>query len=120
MTYPTPDLHLRAELRLHRGLAAAHDQYAHDIAALIGSDDVEVPELKGPVQRRFVGLPPMFSESGMTAREVAEALDYDEPNAYSVLKSLTEAGVFEPVEGAKPSRWRMATKHRRNRVLRMS
>lgn len=109
-----------AEARLHRLIAAAHEGYARDLAALVGSDEVEVPQLKGAVQRRIIALPEMFADAGMSAGEIARKLDYDEANTYTVLKSLDDAGVAEKIEGVTPQRWRMAIKHRRNRILRMS
>jgi DNA-binding IclR family transcriptional regulator len=67
----------------------------------------EVPQLKGTIQRRIIAVPEMFTEAGMSASEIATELQYDEPNAYTVLRSLTDAGVVEQVEGATPRRWRM-------------
>jgi alkylated DNA nucleotide flippase Atl1 len=111
----------RAEARLHRRLGTAHEEYAREISLLIEEpDDQPVPELRGPVQRRIIALPGMYAERGMSAGEIARTLDYDEPNTYPVLKSLSDSRVAEQVEGATPKRWRMAVKHRRNRVLRMS
>src|SRR4051812_45878224 len=117
---PIPHARVLAEARLHRRLAEAHEGYARDLAAAVGSEEVEVPQLKGAVQRRIIALPEMFTEVGMSAGEIARTLDYDEPNTHTVLKSLRDAGVAEHVEGATPRRWRMTVKHRRNRILRMS
>jgi alkylated DNA nucleotide flippase Atl1 len=114
------DGRLLAEVRLHRRLAAAHDEHARDLVGLIGSEDIEVPELKGAVQRRIIALPAIFADDGLAVGEIARTLRYDEANTYSVLKSLVDAGVVEQVKGATPRRYRMAIKHRRNRVLRMS
>lgn len=112
---------LLAEARLHRDLAHAHEEYARSIVAMTGeTEETGVPELRGRIQKRIVGLPEMFAEAGMSAGDIARRLQYDEANTYGVLKSLTETGVTEEVEGEKPRRWRMATKHRRARVLRMS
>ena len=111
----------QAEVRLHRDLARAHDGYARALGALLEEvEDQQVPELRGPVQKRMIALPEMFTERGMSAGEIARLLDYDEPNTYPVLKSLSDSGVAEQVEGATPKRWRMTVKHRRNRILRMS
>lgn len=110
----------RADAQHHRRLSKVHDLRARDLEALAGSDDVEVPTLKGSVQRRVVGLPGIFTERGLSAGEIADQLDYDEANVYTVVKSLTDAGMTEQVEGASPRRWRAAIKHRRDRILRMS
>jgi alkylated DNA nucleotide flippase Atl1 len=107
--------------RLHRSLAQAHDEYARGLAAVAGDSEIEsVPELRGRVQKQIVALPEMFATAGMSAGEIARRLDYDEANTYGVLKSLTESGVVEEVEGEKPRRWRLEVKHRRNGVLRLS
>ncbi len=112
---------LFAKARLHRDLAQAHDEYARTISVLAGeAEDTGVPSLKGRVQKRIVALPEMYAEAGVSAGDIARRLDYDEANTYGVLKSLTEANVVEEVRGEKPRRWRMAVKHRRARVLRMS
>lgn len=111
----------QAEARLHKRLAEAHDAYAHELSGIFGQADVaEGPKLRGSVQRRIVGLAGMFTERGMSAGEVAGELDYDEANSYGVLKSLTESGIAEEVEGSSPKRWRMEVKHRRDRILRLS
>jgi alkylated DNA nucleotide flippase Atl1 len=112
---------LLAKARLHRDLANAHDEYARSISALAGqTEDAGVPELRGRVQKLIVALPEMYTEAGMSAGDIARRLDYDEANTYGVLKSLTETGVAEEIENEKPRRWRMAVKHRRSRILRMS
>jgi alkylated DNA nucleotide flippase Atl1 len=112
---------LLLEAKLHRNLAQAHDEYARDLSAVVGEiEETSVPELRGRIQRQIVALSEMFSEAGMSASEIARELDHDEANTYSVLRTLTESHVLEEVEGAKPRRWRMAVKHRRARVLRMS
>jgi alkylated DNA nucleotide flippase Atl1 len=112
---------LLAKARLHRDLANSHEEYARTVSVLAGqAEDTGVPTLTGRVQKRIVGLPEMYVEAGMSAGDIARRLDYDEANTYSVLKSLTETNVVEEVEGKKPRRWRMAVKHRRARVLRMS
>ena len=112
---------LLAKARLHRDLAHAHEEYARSIAAIAGqAEGPAMPELRGRIQKLIIGLPEMYAEAGMSAGDIAQRLDYDEANTYGVLKPLTEAGIIEEVEGAKPRRWRMAIKHRRARVLRMS
>lgn len=109
-----------AEARFHASLGRAHSEYANGLAALAGEDVDEAPEPRGRVQRRVMGLPRLGWLEGMSAKQIAEALDYDEANTYSAVKSLAAAGELEEVEGASPKRWRLALKHRRNRVLRLS
>jgi alkylated DNA nucleotide flippase Atl1 len=112
---------LSLKAKLHRDLAHAHDVYARGLSALAGqTEEGAIPELRGRVQRQIIALPDMYAESGLTAGEISQRLDYDEANAHTVLKSLRGAKVVEEVEGTKPRRWRMAVKHRRARVLRMS
>src|SRR4051794_36813392 len=76
--------------------------------------------VRGKVQKRVFGVPSMFTERGMSAGEVARELDYDEPNAYTVLDGLVKAGHVEHVPNATPRRYRMTLKHRRDRILRLS
>jgi alkylated DNA nucleotide flippase Atl1 len=115
------DALLLMEAQLHKEIAEAHDTYARGVTALVGKAEEEpVPPLRGRVQKQIVTLPEMFTVAGMSAGDIARQLDYDEANAYSVLKSLTESGVAEEVPDSKPRRWRMEVKHRRNRVLRLS
>jgi hypothetical protein len=58
-----------AEIRLHRAIAKAHEEYAHSIAALTSLVEVEeAPPLRGSVQRRIVALPDMATTRGMTSR----------------------------------------------------
>jgi alkylated DNA nucleotide flippase Atl1 len=107
--------------KLHRGLAQAHDEYSRGLSALAGEvEETAVPELRGRIQKQIVALPEMYTEAGMNAGDIAQRLEYDEANTYGVLRSLTDSEVAEEVDGTKPRRWRMATKHRRARVLRMS
>lgn len=120
-TEAAAQIRAQAEVRLHRDLAAAHESYARAVGALLERmEDPQVPELRGPVQKRMIALPEMFTERGMSAAEIARVLDYDEPNTYPVLKALSDSGVAEQIEGATPKRWRMTVKHRRNRILRLS
>jgi alkylated DNA nucleotide flippase Atl1 len=61
-----------------------------------------------------------LARDGLSNPEIGARLWRCSRSSDSVLKSLTAAGVLEPVDRAKPTRWRMAIKHRRNRILRMS
>lgn len=109
------------EAKFHRQLAHAHEELARGLAAIAGKmEEGAVPELRGRIQKQIVGLPDLYTEAGMSAGDIARRLEYDEANTYGVLRSLTDSQVVEEVEGTKPRRWRMAVKHRRARVLRMS
>ncbi len=117
----THEQRILAEVRLHRSLARSHEDYAYALAALVGTAEVEsTPVLRGPLQRRIVALPAMTTANGMTSREVAAATTGDEPNCHSTLKSLAEKEIVEIVDGSSPQRFRLAVKHRRDRVLRLS
>jgi alkylated DNA nucleotide flippase Atl1 len=109
-----------ALLRYHRARERAHAEFARDLAVLVGEDMVDVPQLKGAIQRRIAGLPQLATADGMTAGEVARQLAYDEANTYTALNSLEKAGLVEVVSGATPRRWRLTVKHRRDRILRLS
>ncbi|HWM54996.1 MAG TPA: MGMT family protein [Solirubrobacterales bacterium] len=120
---PTDSLdhsHNLAAIKFHRALERAHGDYAQSLAAALGEDIVEVPALRGPVQRRIAALPGLATIKGMTAGEIATELDYDEANTYTAVAGLEKASMVEVVEGSRPRRWRLTVKHRRNRVLRMS
>lgn len=114
------NLRLLAEITLHRALERAHGDYAQSLAGMLGEDAVELPTLRGAVQRRIAALPNLATIRGMSAAEIADALDHDEANTYTTLKGLEKAGLVEIVEGASPRHWRLNAAHRRNRVLRMS
>jgi hypothetical protein len=119
---PTPEGgHILAGIKLHRAIARAHEEYADSLAALTNQTVLdETPTLRGSLQRRIVGLPQMATGHGMTSRQVAAATTGDEPNCHSTLKRLAATDVVEIVEGASPQRFRLAVKHRRNRVLQLS
>src|SRR3954447_12455315 len=113
--------YVRAQARFHRGLAGLHEQLARDLAVLAVEETIEeLPAVTGRVQRKIVRIPELFTERGLTAGEVAQEIDYDEANVYTVLKSLQTNGLLEQVEGASPRRWRFLQKHRTSRVLRLS
>lgn len=114
------DSHLRAKIKLHRALERAHGDYAQSLAGTLGEDAVDLPTLRGPVQRRIAGLPNLATIRGLTAAEIANALDYDEANTYTAVNGLKKAGLVEIVEESNPRRWRLTTTHRRNRLLRLS
>jgi alkylated DNA nucleotide flippase Atl1 len=113
-------LRLLAEIKFHRALERAHGDYAQSIAGVLGKDVVDLPALRGPVQRRIVSLSNLATIKGMSAAEIASALDYDEANTYTTVKGLEKIDMVEIVEESNPRRWRLTTVHRRNRVLRLS
>lgn len=112
---------LLADARLSKQMAAAYDEHARTLLATL--EDEAVPDeliVRGKVQKRVFGLSSMFTERGMSAGEIAADLEYDEANAYTVLDALQKARHVEQVEGFTPRRYRMAVKHRRDRILRLS
>jgi alkylated DNA nucleotide flippase Atl1 len=109
-----------AQVKFHRDLERAHGDYAHALASVFGEDAIEVPALRGRVQRRIAALPELATIEGVTAGQIAGRLDYDEANTYGALNSLGKTGMVEIIEGSSPRRWRLTQQHRRNRVLRMS
>jgi alkylated DNA nucleotide flippase Atl1 len=117
---PSDNPQLLAKIKFHRALERAHGDYAQSLAAELGEDVVEAPALRGAVQRRIAALPSLATIEGMTAGQIAEELDYDEANTYTAVNGLEKLEMVELIEGSNPRRWRLTTKHRRNRVLRLS
>jgi alkylated DNA nucleotide flippase Atl1 len=111
---------LLAKIKLHRALERAHGDYAQSLAAELGEDVVEAPALRGAVQRRIAALPNLATIEGMTAAEIAAELGHDEANTYTAVNGLEKLDMVELIDGSHPRRWRLTTKHRRNRVLRLS
>jgi alkylated DNA nucleotide flippase Atl1 len=116
----TNNSHLLAKIKFHRALERAHGDYAESLAAALGEDVIDTPALRGAVQRRIAGLRDLATTAGMTAGQIAKEVDYDEANTYTAVNGLEKTGMVELVEGSSPRRWRLAVKHRRNRVLRLS
>jgi hypothetical protein len=113
--------HHLATIRFHRGMARLHGEYADALAMLTETVETpDAPQLRGSLQRRIVSLDGMLSERGMTSKEVAAATTGDEPNSHTTLKGLVDKEIVETVKGASPQRFRLAVKHRRDRVLRLS
>jgi alkylated DNA nucleotide flippase Atl1 len=107
-------------LNLFRGIERATAEAASSIAALLEEDvSEEAPAVKGVWQRKIARLPGLSVEHGMTAGEVAREVEYDEANTYTVLAALEKSGLLELIPGS-PKRWRLAVKHRRDRILRAS
>lgn len=117
---PSDNPQLLAKIKFHRALERAHGDYAQSLAAELGEDVVEAPVLRGAVQRRIAALPSLATIEGMTAGQIAGELEYDEANTYTAVNGLEKQEMVELIEGSNPRRWRLTTKHRRNRVLRLS
>lgn len=117
----TMQVRLMADARLSRQLAAAYEEHARALLAAVEAETApDEISVRGKIQKRVFGLPAMFTESGLSAGEVARELQYDEANAYTVLDALVKAGHVEQVANATPRRYRMTLKHRRDRILRLS
>lgn len=108
-------------LNFCRDIEHAMGRAAAGLAALLEEDVAEAtPPVKGTWQRKIARLPGLSLEQGMTAGEVAREVAYDEANTYTVLNALEKSGLVERVPGSTPKRWRLALKHRRDRILRAS
>lgn len=114
------DPQLLAKIKFHRAMERAHGDYAQSLAAELGEDVIEVPALRGAVQRRIAALPNLATSEGLTAAQIAAELDYDEANTYTAINGLEKLEMVELIEGSSPRRWRLTVKHRRNRVLLLS
>lgn len=109
------DLDTREALaRWATGQAATYQQLTQDLqlsAALPASED-GVPDGLGSrqaiVYRILAGAP----DEGLPTSQIAAEMDYEVPNTYLTLQSLTRAGVVELVPGSKPQRWRLHAKQR--------
>jgi alkylated DNA nucleotide flippase Atl1 len=111
---------LKAQIALFERLAEAASRYATELRTMVPDEEPDPVSVRGPIQRRIVRLPELFTDGGMAASEVARSIDYDEANVYAVLSSLERGGSLEQVSGANPRRWRFAPRHRTDRVLRLS
>jgi alkylated DNA nucleotide flippase Atl1 len=109
-----------ADARLSEAISAAYGEHARTLRSALEIEMPEPPNVKGRVQRRMFSLPEMFTDHGMSASDIAKELDYDEANVYTVLSSLEKASHIEKVTGVTPRRYRMALRHRRDRILRLS
>lgn len=108
-------------LNLFRDIEQAMGRAAAGLAAMLDEDIAEeAPTVKGTWQRRIARLPGLSLEQGMSASEVAREVAYDEANTYTVLNALAKSELVEIVPGSAPKRWRLAVKHRRDRILRAS
>jgi alkylated DNA nucleotide flippase Atl1 len=73
--------------------------------------------VRGAWQKKIAPLAGFSQAQGLTAPEVAREVGYDEANTYTVLASLEKSGLLEQIDGASPKRWRLADKHRSDRIL---
>lgn len=62
----------------------------------------------GPRQQSVLALRGLDGVHGLSAGEVAKALDLRPQNAQTVLRGLEKTGVLEPVPDEAPRRWRRA------------
>jgi DNA-directed RNA polymerase specialized sigma24 family protein len=60
----------------------------------------------GPRQRAVLALPGLVATHGLSAADVAKAVNVTQGNAHNVLKRLEELGYLEAVKGERPARWR--------------
>jgi alkylated DNA nucleotide flippase Atl1 len=93
-------------------------------AALTGMLDEGVdeptPTVRGTWQKKIAPLAGFLLAQGLSAGEVAREAGYDEANTYTVLASLEKSGLLEQIGGTSSKRWRLADRHRRDRILRAS
>jgi alkylated DNA nucleotide flippase Atl1 len=82
--------------------------------------DESTPTVRGTWQKKIAPLAGFALAQGLTAGEVAREVGYDEANTHTVLASLEKSGLLEQVSGTSSKRWRLADRHRRDRILRAS
>jgi alkylated DNA nucleotide flippase Atl1 len=100
--------------RIERACAEA----ASGLAGIFEEDITDAaPAVRGAWQRKIARLPGLSLERGLTAGEVSREVTYDEANTYTALGGLEKAGLLEQVPDASPKRWRLAVKHRRDKIL---
>jgi alkylated DNA nucleotide flippase Atl1 len=101
-----------------RGMERTCAQAASGLAAIFEQDVTEpAPTIRGTWQRKIARLPGLSLDRGLTAGEVSREVTYDEANTYTALGGLEKAGLLEQVPDASPKRWRLAVKHRRDKIL---
>lgn len=74
------------------------------------------PPVRGPRQRQIVDLLGMNSADGLRNREIADAINYDQPNVWSTLRVLENMGIVEQVPRPGPQRWRLTSQYRSHDV----
>lgn len=96
---------LRHAARLRAAPGPATDARATDRRSAAPAGLRRVRGLGGR-QAAVLGLGGMATTEGLTAQDVARALDYSAPNATNILKRLEELGHLQRVPGERPARWR--------------
>lgn len=122
-----PDVLIEGEPReiwidLLRDLARAADRAAVRLSSLeVEEDEVDDVEIRSRWGRKFMRLPGLGLERGLTTKAISTAAELnDEPNAEKVLVQLEKNEHLERVPGAAPKRWRLTREQRRNRILQVS
>jgi hypothetical protein len=91
-------------------VATALTRYAQALRAVGAqgsSGKVDSPGApRGPRQRAVLQLAGITSREGLTAGQVAEGAEVRQPNAYTLLNAMVEAGWLEVVPDAEPTHWR--------------
>jgi alkylated DNA nucleotide flippase Atl1 len=107
-----------------RSVARATNTAADELVALVDAEQVEgvqAPTIRSSWGRKFLRLPPLGLEDGMTTKEIAHQAGHpDEANAHNVLVALVKQNLVEELEGSAPKRWRLTQEQRRNRILKAS
>jgi hypothetical protein len=78
-----------------------------------GEADILVPKVRGWRQQQIVELPGMRTAEGLRTSEIAQTIDYDQPNVWSTLKVLATDAIVEQVPTPGPQRWRLTARYRR-------
>jgi hypothetical protein len=98
-----------------RDLAASATRLADELDAPPPPDGETDLLSLGFLQRWIARTPEMYTEQGMTARQIMEATDrHDEPNIRSSLDGMIRRGFAELVPGhTRPLRFRMTERFRK-------
>jgi len=119
--WPQPETPMSEQLAAVSRFVRAVSSTLCDLAADLESappapqptgDQPEIPLGRGARQQQILDLPGLLTEQGMKTADIAAAIDYQQPNTWSTLRSLDRAGLVELVGGRAPQRWRLATRYR--------
>lgn len=100
-----------------RDVAAALIRYADSLeksgppAAQGPPDILDAPYL-GPRQRQILKVLLEAGEEGKTSGEIANAIDYDQPNVWLTLKALVDRGLVVKWDDRRPHRYQLADRFR--------